>query len=167
MELNTFGLGALFNFNSGHLVATRCIKVRTVCAGLRVSLKGFCCMCHEVPSVQRNPGSSLSFPVLKVLTVPLAPKEEASALPWRRIFYSRWQLWQLVMAACWWESQALLPLPVLPSPALSSYSLLHRENLKSQKPSFFFCRCFDCRTMRWKTKKPILFAAKERNPLPF
>lgn len=72
------------------------------------------------------------------LTVPLAAKEEASALPWRRIFYSHWQLWQLVMAACWWESQALLPLT---SVAITSPQLLlttSQGELEIPETFFFF-----------------------------
>ncbi len=37
------------------------------------------------------------------LTVLLGLNEEEFALPWQRISHSPWQLWQLVMAACWWE----------------------------------------------------------------
>lgn len=78
-------------------------------------------------------------PCSEGLTVLLGLNEEEFALPWQKISHSPWQLWQLVMAACWWELWNPLcpPLP-LPSPALrSSSSVLHVEHLKCQNLFFF------------------------------
>lgn len=42
-------------------------------------------------------------PCSEGLTVLLGVNEEEFALPWQKISHNPWQLWQLVMAACWWE----------------------------------------------------------------
>lgn len=83
-------------------------------------------------------------PCSESLTVLLELNEEEFSLPWQNISHSLWQLWQLVMAACWWElckpptpplpSQALLLLLVSPScGALEMPNSLYDKNNKMAK----------------------------------
>lgn len=91
-------------------------------------------------------------PCSEGLTVLLGLNEEEFALPWQKISHSPWQLWQPIMAACWWEvcNPLFLPLPPLSSPALrSSSSVLHLEHLISHILLFFL---LTLRTTKWKYK---------------
>lgn len=139
-----------FQLQYSRLRPSRCITVKPVMSSLCWPL------CLTEGPLLHVPWGSLSAAVLKRalssrlttfaprsegLTVLLGLNEEGFALPWQKISHSPWQLWQLVMAACWWElcNPLLPPLPPLPSPAFrSSSSVLHVEHLKCQNLLFFF-----------------------------
>lgn len=105
-------------------------------------------------------------PCSEGLTVLLGLNEEEFALPWQKISHSPWQLWQLVMAACWWEpcNPLVPPLPPLPSPALcSSYSVLRVEHLKCQ--NLFFFPLLTIRTTKWEYKIQVSLAVRGKRTL--
>lgn len=108
------------SFTESHLRPGGGTQVRTVTGSLFWSLcltGGFVLHVWWVLLCAAQPGLLTFLPGSEGLTVPLALDEGEPASPWPMLFYSRWQLWQLVMAAGWWESQAFLPLAELPQPS--------------------------------------------------
>lgn len=108
-------------------------------------------------------------PCSEGLTVLLGLNEEEFALPWQKISHSPWQLWQLVMAACWWGLCNPPPLPPLPwqSPPLLLLLLLLLSPsygaLEMPESLSFFSFFSTIRTTKWKYIIPVSLAAREGN----
>lgn len=117
-----------FQLQSSLLRPSQCITVKPVMSSLCWPV------CLTEGPLLHVPWGSLSAAVLKRalssrlttfppcsegLTVLLGLNEEEFALPWQKISHSSWQLWQLVMAACWWELCNPLP-PATATAAITS-----------------------------------------------
>lgn len=154
LALDPHGLKLLFSplplsFTKSHLRPGCCIKVRTVTTSLFWSpclTGGFVLHVWWGLLCAAEPWLLTFLPGSEGLTVPLALDEGEPASPWWMLFYSRWQLWQPVMAAGWWESQAFLPPPVLPCPSAPDRCFTWRT--WNPREPFFLWR-LDCGTMQW------------------
>lgn len=92
------------------------------------------------------------------LTVLLVLNEEEFALPWQKISHGPWQLWQLVMAACWWDLCNTPPPATATAAITSSLLLLLTTSWKALEmpESFFFS--FDYKNNRiWKLNGNIKY----------